>query len=81
MSEPEISKCPRCGGENFAIRSLTHEGRLVHRVIECKDCIDASMSKSISEFMERSPDIAQKYAKSLLRPDFYGRVTINDDAK
>jgi len=73
-----ITECPRCKGSNFTIKTATLDGKDLYRVLECKDCWDAELKRTIDETIKNRPDVAERYAKTKLRMDYYGTVTIKD---
>lgn len=74
----DITECPKCKGGNFVIydQVLYPENKIIGRVLECYDCRDAEIKRTIDECS--GSKVATRYAKTKLRTDYYGTVTIKD---
>ncbi len=74
----ELSECPRCHGNDITIRAATLDGKVLYRILECKDCHDAEIKRMIDETIANRPDVAERYSKKALRTDYYATVSIKD---
>lgn len=75
---PRITECPKCKGKNFTVKTATLDDRDLYTVLECKDCWDAELKRTIDEVAKNRPDLIGQYSKTKLRTDYYGTVTIKD---
>jgi transcriptional regulator NrdR family protein len=73
-----MTNCPKCNSTNFVIydQVLYPENKVVGRVLECYDCRDAEIKRTIEECS--GSKLRTRYAKTKLRTDWYGTVTVKD---
>ena len=73
--------CPKCKSTDFTVSSVTLGDKTLYRVLDCTDCYNNELNKTIDEFVTNRPDLAERYSKSKVRPDYYGTIAITESGE